>query len=49
MFTKRQTEKYCDVLLWALKAARKESFKKNDVVMILYDLAGLEMAEILQA
>ncbi len=49
MFTKRQTEKYCDVLLWALKTARKESFKKNDVVMILYDLAGLEMAEILQA
>ena len=49
MFTKRQREKYCDVLLWALKAARKESFKKNDVVMILYDLAGLEMAEILQA
>jgi aminopeptidase len=49
MFTKRQREKYCDVLLWALKTARKESFRKNDVVMILYDLAGLEMAEILQA
>ncbi len=49
MFTKRQTEKYCDVLLWALKSARKESFKKNDVVMIFYDLAGLELAEILQA
>ncbi|MBN1833271.1 MAG: aminopeptidase [Deltaproteobacteria bacterium] len=49
MFTKRQTEKYCDVLLWALNTARKKSFKKNDVVMILYDLAGLEMAEILQA
>ena len=49
MFTKRQTEKYCDVLLWALKTARKENFKKNDIVMILYDLAGLGMAEILQA
>jgi len=49
VFTKRQTEKYCDVLLWALKAARKESFKKNDMVMILYDLAGIEMTEILQA
>ena len=49
MFTKRQTEKYCEVLLWALKVARKGGFKKNDVVMILYDLAGLEMAEILQA
>jgi len=49
VFTKRQTEKYCDVLLWALKTARKENFKKNDIVMILYDLAGLGMAEILQA
>ena len=49
MFTKRQTEKYCDVLLWALGASRKESLKKNDVVMILYDLAGIRMTEILQA
>jgi aminopeptidase len=49
VFTKRQTEKYCDVLLWALKTARKENFQKNDVVMILYDLAGLKMAEVLQA
>ena len=49
MFTKRQMEKYGDVLLWALKTARKGDFKKKDVVMIRYDLAGIKMAEILQA
>jgi len=49
VFTKRQTEKYCDVLIWALKAARKTDFKRNDVVMIFYDPAGIKMAEILQA
>ncbi|UCF57608.1 MAG: aminopeptidase [Deltaproteobacteria bacterium] len=49
MFTNRQMQKYCDVLLWALKTARKENFKKNDVVLIRYDLAAIRMAEILQA
>ena len=49
MFTKRQMDKYCDVLLWALNKARKQRFKKNDVVIIRYDLAAVRMAEILQA
>jgi len=48
VFTKRQMEKYGDVLLWALKTARKGDFKKKDVVMIRHDLAGIKMAEILQ-
>ena len=48
-FTERQLEKYCDVLLWALKTARKEHFKKNDVVLIRYDLPAIRMAEVLQA
>jgi aminopeptidase len=41
-------EKYCDVLVWALKTARKENFKKNDIILIRYDLAAIRMAEILQ-
>jgi aminopeptidase len=49
LLTERQMEKYCDVLLWALKKARKERFKKNDVVIIRCDLAAVKMAEILQA
>ena len=48
-FTEKQMEKYCDVLLWALKTARKENFRKNDVVLIRYDLPAIGMAEILQA
>ncbi len=47
--TERQMEKYCDVLIWALKTARKEKFKKNDVILIRYDLSAIRMAEILQA
>lgn len=42
-------DRYCDVLLWALRTARKEKFKNNDRVLIRYDLAAVGMAEILQA
>ena len=41
-------ERYCGVLVWALKTARKENFKKNDIILIRYDLAATRMAEILQ-
>ncbi len=47
--TEKQMEKYCDVLIWALKTARKENFKKNDLILIRYDLAATRMAEKLQA
>jgi aminopeptidase len=47
--TEKQMGKYCDVLIWALKTARKENFRKNDVILIRYDLAAIRMAEILQA
>ncbi len=42
-------ERYCDVLIWALKTARKGGFEKNDVILLRYDLAAIRMAEILQA
>lgn len=48
MLDDKHMEKYADVLLWALSTARKESFKKDDVVMIRYDLPATGMAEILQ-
>ena len=47
--TERQMERYCDVLIWALKAARKGRFEKNDIILIRYDLAATRMAEILHA
>lgn len=49
MLTQRNLEKYADVLLWALAAAKKVSLKKKDIVLIQYDPAALKLAEILYA
>ena len=48
MLTKRQTDKYSDVMLWGLKTARKKNFKKNEVVLVQFDLPAIKLAEILQ-
>jgi len=42
-------EKYAAVLLWAVETARKGGFKKNDVVLIRFDLTAVPLAEALQA
>jgi aminopeptidase len=42
-------ERYCDVLLWALGAARKGQYRKGDVVLVSYHLNALRMAELLYA
>ncbi len=42
-------EKYSDVLLWGLKTARANKMKKNDNILIKFDLSALKLAEILQA
>jgi aminopeptidase len=47
MLTKKQLDKYADVLLWGLKIARIKKFKKGDVVLVQFDLPALELAEIL--
>ena len=47
MLTENKLEKYADVLLWALKTAKKVSLKKNEIVLIQYDLPALRLAEIL--
>ncbi len=48
MLTKRQVDRYSDVLLWGLKTARKKNFKKNEVILIQFDLPAIKLAEILQ-
>jgi len=48
MLTDRQMDKYADVLLWGLKTARREKYKKNETVLIRFDLAAIRLAEILQ-
>lgn len=47
MLTRIQHERYADILLWGLKTARAEKFKKGDTVLIRYDLAALPLAEVL--
>ena len=46
--TKNHLYRYADVLLWGIKTARKERYKKGDTILIRFDLAGIELAEILQ-
>ncbi len=47
MLTQIQLSRYADVLIWALKVARKTSFKKNDTILLQYDRQALALAEIL--
>lgn len=47
MFDKETLEKYADVLFWGLSTARKDLFKKGDVILVQYDPAALNLAEIL--
>jgi aminopeptidase len=49
MLTEKAIDKYSDVLLWALKTARKGTYRKGDIVLIRYNLPALKMAESLQA
>jgi len=49
MFTETQLDRYADVLLWGLKTARTQRFKKNDIVLIRSDKPALRLAEIVYA
>jgi len=48
-FSDETIKKYCHVLMWALKTARKGPRRKNEIVMIRYELPALRLAEALQA
>ncbi len=49
MLSRTYLKRYADVLLWGLKTARTERFKKGDILLVRYDLAALGLAEVLQA
>ena len=49
MLTEKQLERYAEVLWWGLTTARKEAFKKNDIVLIRYSKPALRLAEVLYA
>jgi aminopeptidase len=46
MMTAIQLERYAQVLIWGLKTARIEKFKKGDIVLIRYDMAAMPLAEV---
>ncbi len=47
MLSEIQLNRYADVLIWALKVARKNPFKKQDTILLQYDRQALGLAEIL--
>ncbi len=47
MLNDKQLDRYADVLLWGLKTARTGKIKKNDIVVIRYDLPAIKLVEIL--
>lgn len=49
MLTEKQMDRYADVLLWGLKTARSGRFKKNDTILIRYQMPARRLAEILYA
>ena len=48
MFTKLQNERYADVMIWAMQAARRNGkFKKYDTVLLRTDTAAVPLAEVI--
>ena len=47
MLTDRHLENYADVLWWGLTTARRQPFRKNDIVQIRFHPGALHLAEIL--
>ncbi len=47
LLTDNQLEQYADVLIWGLQTARSNEYKKNDIILIRYDLPARKFAEIL--
>ncbi|MBI4763581.1 MAG: aminopeptidase [Deltaproteobacteria bacterium] len=46
MLTDDQLNQYAEVLFWGLRTARKEPFKKKDIILIQYEPPALKLAEI---
>jgi aminopeptidase len=46
MLSAIQLQRYAQILIWGLKTARMERFKKGDIVLIRYDAPALPLAEV---
>ena len=49
MLSETNLDRYSDVLIWAVKTARKGTYRKNDILLIRYQLGAIKLAEILHA
>jgi aminopeptidase len=49
MLTNAQLKRYAEVLIWGLRTARSEPFKKGDIVLLRFNIDSIRLAEILQA
>ncbi|MGD8369358.1 MAG: aminopeptidase [Desulfobacterales bacterium] len=47
MLTDTMLERYADVLLWGLGVARRQKFRRGDLIQIRFDPPGLKLAEVL--
>lgn len=47
MFTEKELEKYADIMIWGLTAARTGDFAEGDAVLLRYDLLSIKLAEAL--
>ena len=47
MLDEKNLERYTDVLLWGLQIARRQRFRKGDLIQIRFDPAGVKLAESL--
>ena len=47
MLNDKELVKYADVLLWGLKVAKKGILRKNEIILLQYELPALKLAEVL--
>ena len=47
VLSKTYLDRYADVLIWGLETARKDRYRKGDIILIQYDRAALPLAELL--
>ena len=49
MFSNIQLERYANIMVWALKKTRKQSFKKGELVLLQFNNPAIKLAEAVYA
>ncbi|MCX8044770.1 MAG: aminopeptidase [Desulfobacterota bacterium] len=48
LLSEQQLDRYASVLIWGMQKARAKKFKKNDIVIVRFDLPAIRLAEVVQ-